>query len=354
VIAWLTISYTRKLFASAGVLLGLALACTALYSMQGAEREVAAQAPLEELGRWDYGGPLGVGVYDDDHLTSPQPFFRRLGEALPLRYDYAMSVNDASVITESTRGTYSLVAQVRGPSGWARTFPLTAQGRFDSARFAAATEVDLRRVADLVSALESATDYRSPLYRLRLIAHVDLEARVAGQPVARSFDHAIDFTVTDVEVRLDDPTALQRSEQGFVTYESRVPRQFTAPFTGIAVRYAALPVIATWAVGFAALLLALALGVSWRNRDRLPVGGPSPINSKWLIDVGVASIPSAEAAHAVLLTSLSALLRLAEHYQTPVLRVREGPVPTYWLLTDVVYAHRPAGRDAYEGAREAA
>ena len=70
------------LFASAGVLLGFVLACAAIYSVQGVERAIAADATFEERGRWDYGGPLGAGVSDDDHLTSPQPFFRRMGEAL--------------------------------------------------------------------------------------------------------------------------------------------------------------------------------------------------------------------------------------------------------------------------------
>ena len=109
-----------------------------------------------------------------------------------------------------------------------------------------------------------------------------------------------------------------------------------------------------WAAGVAILLLPPALWLSWRNRRRPGAGAPSLPNSKWLIDVGVASIPSAEAAHAVLLTSLGALLRLAEHYQTPVLRVRGGASPSYWLLTDVVYAHRPVDRDAYQDVREAA
>jgi hypothetical protein len=351
----LTAWYLRNPFTLPGLLLGLALACAVLYSLQGPERPIVADAGFEEQGHWDYGGPLGAGVYDDDTLTSPQPFFLSLGDVLRVRYKYLASVNDRSVHPESPHGRYTLLAQVREPNGWARTFPLTEARSFEGMGFAADAEVDLRRVGDLVLALEAATEYRSPAYRLRLLAQVELEGRVAGQPLVRSFEHPLEFTVTDLDVRLDDPTMLMSTASGVVNYPSSVPRDFTIPLMGVTMTFAALPVLGAWAVGLAVVLLAVAQLVLRRPPTRSRSTEPARANSRWLVDVGVASIPDGEAQRAVLLTSLDALLRLAETYRTPVLHVRGGGAPSsYWLLADVVYVHRPSRPEALHGSRVAA
>jgi hypothetical protein len=325
----------QTLLTVAAILAGASLALLAIWWKQGETRPVSEPVPFEEYGAFDYSAALGHGIYDGDELRIPQPLFRRLGERLPVRYDYRVTSAAPTHELEGAHGSYLLTVELRQGNGWVRAFPFAQRTAFEGTSFSADGIVDLAAFAEIIKRLETDAGYKSAQYRVRLVADVQFEAVFAGWPVLRSHEQELDFVLTDVELRLDrEGSGVAHAATGEVTVTSNVPRALTVPLLGLALPNRLIPGIATGGLGLALALVVLVLLVTWREAHRA-VGLMIPSRYGDLIfDVDPFDPPP---GRLVRVNTLPALLRLAGQYQAPVLRTGTGTAAAFWLLVDVTY-----------------
>lgn len=330
----------RELLVLAALLLGASAALLVVARGQGTTRTVVDALPYEEYGVFDYSAALGSGVYDGDELRAPQPLFRRLGERLPLTYAYSVRSHGPDDDIEGGEGSYSLTAEVRQANGWVRTVTLVPRADFEGPAFTTAAVIDVSALAEFIRRLEQDTGYRAPQFSVRVRAHVDFEATLRGERIERVLDQTLAFTLNEFELRLDrEGTEIERSERGDVQFTIAVPRTVPVPLLGTPVEVVRLPGFArigliAGAIVAALVGLASALDVVF-GPSRPP--GPS-IPARYLkrvVDVDPHAQPPPGGW--VRLHDLTALLRLAEQYQLPVLHATRGGQETYWVVSDSVY-----------------
>lgn len=318
----------------AATVAGAGIALLLLFALQPPFRTVTESTAFDEFGAFDYSIALGRNVYDGNELKAPQPLFRRLGDHLPVEYRYEVV---APFPIEEGHGRYSLTTEVRQTNGWARSLPLVANAEFEGPRLVARGTVDVATVAELIRQLEAETGYKSPTFRVRVLAHVDFEGRLLGEPLSRSHDQVLDFALSDVEMRLDrEASALNHHEPGEVKYPVEHARTLTVPMTSFELTHAQLPVLALGLLFLGALLAVGAFFEGWRagrGEDELPRQ-----LRKRVVDVFGPPVPPGGGGRTAEVAELDALLRLAEDYQLPVLR-STGPPVTYWVLADTAYVH---------------
>ncbi len=333
--------FNGSLLGASATVVGAGVALLLFFAVQPPYRTVIESTPFDEHGVFDYSTVLGRNVYDGDELRVPQPLFRRLGDRLPFDYRYEVS---SSLPLEDARGRYSLTAEVRQSNGWARSLPLVTDAEFVGPQLAARGVVDVATVAELIRQLEVETGYKSPTFRVRVLAHVVFEARIAGQPLVRTHDQLLDFALSDVEMRLDrEASAITHSAPGEVRYQVERPRTVTVPLTGLDVTHSQLPVLSLAFLLLGGGLAAAAFIDGWRSAQRdeeLPRH-----YRKRVVEVSEPPVPPGGGGRTAEVADLDALLRLAEDYQLPVLR-STGPPVTYWVLADTSYVHVAGGERA--------
>lgn len=330
----------RELLVLAALLLGASAALLVVARGQGTTRTVVDAVPYEEYGVFDYSAALGSGVYDGDELRAPQPLFRRLGERLPLTYAYSVRSHGPDDDIEGGRGSYSLTAEVRQANGWVRTVTLVPRADFEGPAFTTAAVIDVSALAEFIRRLEQDTGYRAPQFSVRVRAHVDFEATLRGERIERALDQTLAFTLNEFELRLDrEGTEIERSERGDVQFTIAVPRTVPVPLLGTPVEVARLPGFARSGLAAGAIVAALVGLASALDAVFGPSRPPGPsIPARYLkrvVDVDPHAQPPPGGW--VRLHDLTALLRLAEQYQLPVLRAARDGQETYWVVSDSVY-----------------
>ncbi|MCC6237867.1 MAG: hypothetical protein IT299_09875 [Dehalococcoidia bacterium] len=337
------IRFNGTLLGASATFVGAGLALLLFFTVQPPYRSVVESTSFDEHGTFDYSAALGRNVYDDNELRVPQPLFRRLGDQLPFEYRYAVS---SALPLEDAHGRYSLTAEVRQSNGWARALPLVTDAEFVGSQFAARGVIDVATVADLIRQLEVETGYKSPTFRVRVLAHVAFEARVAGQPLVRAHDQVLDFALSDIEMRLDrEASVVVHNAPGEVRYPVDRPRTITVPLTGFELAHSQLPALSLGLLLVGGGLAAAALFEGWRSA-RQEEDVPRHYRKR-VVAVSEPPVPPGGGGRTAEVADLDALLRLAEDYHLPVLRTT-GPPMTYWVLADTSYVH-VAGREP--GAR---
>jgi signal peptidase I len=297
------------------VLLGLLLGLVAW--TRPTEQRVPAPDRWSHEARLSYETPLRrSAVYPDGRVDTGETVFARQVPKLRVRLDYALrSREDAAA---GVGGTARLEARIRGDNGWRRTLPL-ATTRVRSGAAALEGELDLRFLQRMADRVESLTGTSATTYAVTLAGVLDVAGDVAGDAVRHRFSPTFAFRLQDGRL---EPTSAEtdaagapaaawtRTEPGDGTREapSRVA------FGAVSIQVGTLRLAAA-ALGLLALL-GVPLGLLYVLWPR-PGGDGDPLEP-WLVDV--ARIPAAREVRDV--PSPEALLRIAERYDTVVLRVQ--------------------------------
>lgn len=332
----------RGLLVAASVLAGASLAVLVLARSEGPTRTLTDSAPFSERGSFDYSAILGQDVYDGNNLRPPQPLFRRLGERLPFRYSYGVSAVSPAFPIAGPHGTYSINAELTQSNLWSRVLPLVPPTAFEGDSFDADAVLDVATLGALVKNLEAETGYKSASFRVRLLTHVDFEARMAGVPLVRTHDQVIEFIMSELEVRLDaKPSTVDHHSPGAVTFSRTVPAVLTIPVIRTPIPYTLVTPLAVAAMGLAALFVAIVVGCTVLVADGDLTSVLAPRYERMVTDVAVLDGGGGggpgQRASRVAVNDLDSLFRLAEQYQLPVLRSRGAEGDSYWLLADTTY-----------------
>lgn len=330
-------SLGRELVAFAALLAGVAVVLLVLPALHGRTRTVTESASYAEEGEFGYSaGELGKNVYDDNQLRAPQPLFRRLGDRLQVTYRYDVQSTAPDLALEAGHGWYSLRTELRQSNGWVRTFPVAEHQEFTGGGFTAASTLDLSTYADLIRRLEQETGFKSPTFRVRVVVESQFDGLFAGQPVSRPHEQVLDFSLNEVDLRLDrEASTLSHHGSGDVTFPVLQPRMLTVPVLGAQVTYARLPRLAAVLLGLAGLGLVVSAAATWlaSRGDR---GAILPLKYESLV-VDVDSIEEPRPARTVRLLNVDALFDIAQQYRLPVLRQRGRGGESYWVMADVGY-----------------
>ena len=255
------------------------VALPVLLYVQGDTRERTETVPFVERGTFSYEAVAGSGVYDGDHLGAPEPLFRRLTDDLPLLYEYEVTPSAPGEELSNVTGSYRLFAEIRQENGWKRTIELQPTMLFAGDRFSTSAVIDLRTVDRLIDGVEEQTGVIADVYRLRVVANVQVEGDLAGRPFTRQLEQALEFRLTDLQLQLmTRSSTIEWTDTGTVTRTVEVGRALSIPLVSLDIPYSTFPILAAVGIGVAALgllLMALATFLIWR------AGEPARIRARY-------------------------------------------------------------------------
>ncbi|MGE5690941.1 MAG: signal peptidase I [Pseudomonadota bacterium] len=309
---------------------------------------VAWSRPLDERapwpGRWEHEARLSYGasvrptpVYPAGRVVTGETVFARQAPRVRFRVDYRLRAREGAA---RVAGTAALEARIRGDNGWRRTVPLVPARPLRGDRAVLAGELDLGALVRLAQRVEALTGVRAAAYDVTLAPVVRVGGSVGEDALHDRFAPAFPFRLQDgrleaVAPQPDpatgvDPSAWTRTQAGTGT-RVEAARVALGP-ASVSVR-----ALRFLSVGLGLLALALIpFGVVYvlvgRRGDGDELAGVEP----WIVDV--ARIPEAREVRDV--PSPEALVRLAERYDTVVLRVvRPGGRLLGVEVSGVLYRH---------------
>lgn len=300
-----------------GSLLGLlALLVAGAFALPRAIDPAATTAATDlrsytERSAFAYERGIPGGVYDDDRLAAPLPLFRRLANSLPVSFEYELLSTSSDAELTAASGTLQLSAEVRRSNGWVRTVALRPPLDFVGTHPTIETLLDVHATDALIEVLEEATSVDAGTYTLRVVAEVEADAELAGQPFHRAHEQSIEFYVSDLEVELSlGASELVREDSGAVSIVTAHPAVQTLPIVGYDVPNAATPAIARvmyLIAAIGAVVVAVASALTWRGAE------PARIRARY----GALLVPAALSEHTpasrtVTLGSFAHLARIAE------------------------------------------
>ena len=286
-------------------------------------------------GRFEYEASVPrTAAYPNGHVSTGEPVFQRLVRSL--RFTFSYQLESERPVTAA--GTIAMNARISDGRGWERTLPLVAARRFADGEETVSGVLDLGRVQQIVDEVRTLTGSGQTAYIVDVLPQVDVAGRVGGEAFETTFAPALTFDVADLR--------LQPNTEGNEGVGPFAPRQTGSGTQAVPAAISLGPLSisvanARWVslLGLAAVLIlgGLALAAGRRRADDdehdriraryghllLPVAAPG----NW--------------EHAVELTDIAALARLAEHQGKLILHVAEGNDRSY-VIEDggTVYRYR--------------
>ncbi|HVM11506.1 MAG TPA: DUF5305 family protein, partial [Actinomycetota bacterium] len=290
-------------------------------------------------------------AYEADVKTG-DPVFVRLAPVVDVGFEYRLD----SQIPAALSGTIGLSAELQDGAGWRRRIPVTAPVPFRGMSTTAEGTIDLRRVNELLRDVERDTGIGRPSVILRLFADVHLRGKVGGAPIDERFVPNLPFELEPLMLRLYDPVgdappteALRPTKQGTATVVRDEPNRI--PLPGLRFDVAGARAASAVAVPLFLLALALTSRSALRLRPRSESERIRQRHARRIVPLYRTDHLSAQAT--VDVTSMEALVRLAETYERMVMQIDREDVDEYLVEGDVVvYRYRvakPLDEDAAVG-----
>jgi signal peptidase I len=278
-------------------------------------------------------------VYPDGKVSTGDPVFLSMVRQLNLHIDYRL----ASGVPTDLTGSEKVVLTMTGPSGWKRTFLLTPSTRFSGSHTSTDVSLDLAQLQGLLSEIEKLT--ASPgfgTFSLSVGPQVHVSGTLAGRPVNTSFHPALSFSFASGQLQVaagasgtagasspgasaSSPADFSQSQNGSVSAPATAATAL--PVFGIAPQIATLRWIAV--IG---LLISIAVALYFYLRKR---GEPFEESFRIMAQYGHMIVPIVGGEDLgwppVDVTSIKALVRLAESGQRLILHNRSGDVDTYMV-----------------------
>ena len=276
-------------------------------------------------------------VYPDGKVSTGDPVFLSMVRQLNLHIDYRLASDADTNLT----GTEKVVLTMTGPSGWKRTFVLTPSTRFSGSHTGTDVSLDLAQLQGLLSEIEKLTG--SPgfgTFSLSVGPQVQVSGTVAGRPVNTSFHPALSFSFASGQLQVaGGPSAAGASTPGASASAANFTQTQSGSVSAPATAATTLPVfgvapqIATlrW-IAIIGLLISIAITLYFYLRKR---GEPFEESFRIIAQYGHMIVPIVGGEDLgwppVDVTSIKALVRLAESGQRLILHNRSDDVDTYMV-----------------------
>lgn len=188
----------RSAVVGCGVAVAVCLALTALAFFSPTRTVRQSHVSYSQQGRFDYSAAAAPSaVYPSGEVTTGDPVFLSLVHRLRVAMRYRFTTTAAHQIS----GTQQLFLQLTGPTGWARTLPLTARRPFRGG-FSASAELDLPAIQSLLDAVQRLTGMPDTSgYSATVRATVRVRGSVDGRPVTTGFDPQMSFSIQPLQLQ---------------------------------------------------------------------------------------------------------------------------------------------------------
>ena len=321
-------------------------AFTALAYMQPIQRDAGGNVDYQHSGAFSYSANAGRSVvYPDGEVSTGEPLYVNLLEQLEVGFDYELR-SDA---VTSAKGDAALVAELKGASGWKKSFRLQEPTGFSGTAELRGT-IDIAKLQRLITRLGAMTGVPDT-FTLVVRPEVKVEGTVAGRTVDAEFSPELGMSVDASQLKVvqqnGDDDAYATTEKASVAVTRSRPNTIALPGMQIAVPQART--IASLAAGASLLVLLVLLIPVLRRRRSLPdeAAKIEMRYRRWLIPV--ASRNTADLTSSVRVQSFDALVSLAEQYERMILHERTSEGHTYFVEEGgVAYYYRiptlPGGR----------
>ncbi len=301
---------------------------------------VQIDIPYQHEGKFSYHATGGSEVYDYGRVETGDPVFLALVKEITLDFNYKLS----STAEVTSAGEYKLSLELSEPNGWHRRLELVPPTSFSGTSFSTSTTIDLNAILALVRSLEEKTGYSRPHYDVHIIPSININASLAGHPIAERFSPPLIFKLDMHQLYLDGSSPLEEGADPVHPVELKMQPEFqpipaTVTILGIELMVDA----ARWIASLAFILSALGIIAifypitqAWRRGEstRISVRYPELI-------LGVDKHPNINKGQVVEVSSFDDLARLAESKNMLILHHQAKTIHTYWLqIEDVVYRYK--------------
>ncbi|RME88279.1 MAG: HD domain-containing protein [Anaerolineae bacterium] len=295
-----------------------------------ASLEEETPLPYKHLAMFNYTADVPTDVYDAPQVQPGEPIFRRLNDSFTVSLNYAF----ITPLPVEMSGTYRFLARVGDQSGWKRTIELVPTTPFQGTIFTTSGTVDLNTAQHLIDELEERTGVHQSRYTLTVLAEVNVQGVLDGEPLTDTFTPALTFQMDELALRLlEDPLAegdpLSPSAERMLTRKET--RANTLSILGLN-----LPVRAARLISLGMGIPSLVLFILFFYRARaLARRDEVEFLRVWYepLLVETNDIRLLEAPNRVEVTALRDLTRLAEQEQRAILHLAEGDRHHFFLQT---------------------
>ncbi len=331
---WLPPQMLRSLCLGTG-LAGALFGGLALYSWATPEhRSITVPDALVETGTFSYGATVRASpVYPEGRLTTGQVAFTRLVDQLDVAFEYRLRSTERT----SVRGGLRLDAVLSDGRGWTRLFPIVAERPFSGASASVEGTLSVRAITAAARQMRRLTGSTDTEFALALQPHVELAGYVGSIVVDSDFAPRLIFRFDGVALTpVSGEQGLQAELRPRASHPARSFRETSLGVRGVEAatadvrRAAALGLFTSLLLfGLAAVLLAV----------RVVGGEAARIAARYGQRILDARIVLPEGRWVTEVEDIETLVRLAEHYDRPVLHCVEGMSHLY-VVDDGVAVYR--------------
>ncbi len=309
------------------------------------EQLVADDFEYEHMGILLYQAADTKDVYDTDHVQTGEPVYLQLTCSVQLTYTYQfISSHLLAGEAEQLGGSYQLLAQIGDADGWNRIIELTTPMGFSGSGFAAAVDLDLCHVGDLIAHLKTETGTKHTWYDLKILPRVNIIGSIAGRQLEDEFAPEINFQFNELLMRLppveindDKLETLTPTQAGIIPGTRLGPNLIEVLGLGIPVLVVRLVSLALFIPAvFGIFWLGWPLYQTWKSGDA------SRIRVQYnpmLVEVEAGSLPIT--GQVVRVDSFKDIVKMAERYGAMILDEVDGNSHRYCVQDgDTLYTYQ--------------
>jgi len=321
-----------------GALAAAALVLAVFAFTRPTHLSITENIDYQQMGTFSYSAPAPPGVYDSEIVQTGEPIFRRLIDQVTVNFEYRLATD----LPGPVYGTYRLVAELSGVSGWKRTIELQPETIFDNRTFVTTSTIDLSELQALLENFEEQVDIHRNTYKVAIIPQVSVNGQIAGQALEDTFAPRLVFELSDLQlqlIRTSDADPLKPSQSGQLSRNIMQPN--TLSILGLELEVSTARAIS---------LIILALSVSATEVLGLLIlytaqrGEAAKIQLKYgsmLIPVQNGNLVTNAKRRIVSIGSIDGLARIAEANGSMILHLTRGNVDYYLVQdADVLYCYR--------------
>jgi signal peptidase I len=284
----------------------------------------------DHLGVFAYSASAPQGVYDANSIKSGDPIFTKLTCSVTINFQYALLAAGA----ENIQGTYQLTAIVlEQASGWQRKLPLQDEQSFSGTGFGTTAHLDLCQMQSLTTVLEQETDFHPGMYTLIITPNIKVAGAISDQPLETSFTPTLTFRYDQLQFFL---VRNEAQENPFAVTETGILRTATEEGNTLLLLGKEFPISMLRAIAMYFLLISvgglLLLGLKLRALSEHDSVRFFRLKHGSLI-VDVQNIDSPAASNIIEVTSMDALAKLAERFNTMILHRDLREFHAYYVQT---------------------
>ena len=294
-------------------------------------------------------------VYPGGVATPGEPVYRKLTDAMAVRFDYAL----ISDLPASVSGVYRMDAVISQEDGWTRSVQVVESTSFEGTDVSVQGVLQLDVVqAEIDSAREQTGLDSQPLrsYTVSLVPSIEIDGTLGNVGIVETFAPGLDFVVEPLLVKVKAGSGMGDETNPFTAVATGTVSEFRSVTNHLALPGYQLPVEtargmaqAGLAVSVLGMLVLAVIVFSASTGDE-----PKRIRSRYgPLLVSLKGSDLGEIVRLIEVQSIDDLVRVAEREGRMVLHQESGSIHQYFVQdADVTYRYQTKPVQAVRGQRD--